>query len=686
MTVRYFDSVNGNDSNNGLTPATAWASYDNKSTSCGPGDTLLFARDTVQNINTIYRQVSNGTSTSNVTYVGAYGTGANPIFRNPASLGNMILNSSNAKFVTYEDLDFDCTVTSGTGVSPLYISTQTSGTCNDLIFRRCIFRNSSYGSGFNVNQELAATNAPNNILLEDCLSYNNFAHGYIFTGYNITVNRCYSYGNGWGTGAHGFSSYRIRETHTSGWSFVSGNTYSKVISKANVYYVRLTAGAQQGTYPILFKNTTTPTTPGAGEFGYSGSTIYVNLGADPNTHTLSVSFGVGGYGINYKDCVAFSNQAYALYPYHEGHGFAFDDFTSFSSMDRCISTGNQGAGVSINQGEYVTITNCVFANNDYYGISASGMPNHTICNNLLYGNGKGLPAGTYAEMLIQSFMSSLTVKNNIIRAKGGIDKGIWLSTLTATNNDISNNMVYGDYSESNVFSGTGTPLTTSKNLFQYSVFIGTTGSAAFPTGWVNVGSNPTSVTLMAATTVNGVSTEYVQHRRIAGNGTFEGFSQTVNGLATGINYAFALWVRCPTGVACPDLKLYTGSGVPNTVTIATAAQLSTYKKDVWVRVGTNVTFSTLPSLMGIGTTGPSAGAGVDIALPQMWQGLCFMDLFGVDSVNTYSVNPQVNQNTLTLEDFSTVKGLGASVGITLDAKKQVYSNPPSIGPWEHRGR
>jgi len=687
MTVRYFDSINGNDANNGLTPATAWASYDNKSGSCGPGDTLLFARGTVQNINTIYRQVSNGTSTSNVSYMGAYGTGANPVFRNPASLGNMILNSSNAKFVTYEDLDFDCTVTSGTGVSPLYISTQTSGTCNDLTFRRCIFRNSTYGNGFNVTQENTATNAPNNLLLEDCLSYNNMGHGYVFTGYNITVNRCYSYGNGWGTGAHGFSSYRIRDDHTSGWTSVGGGVYSKVISKTNVYYVRVAAGTQSAVYPLLLKNTSTPTTPNAGEFGYSGSTIYVNLGGDPNSHTLTVAYGTGGYNIYYKDCVSFSNYAYALYSYHEGHGFAFDDFTSFSSMDRCASIGNQGSGISVNQGESITVTNCVLANNQYYGISVVGLPNHIVNNNLFYGNGSGLPAGTYAEVSVQSLSSAVTIKNNIIRSTGAIvDKGIWVGALSSSGNDITNNIIYGDYSESNTFSGTNTSLTSSKNLFQYPVFVGTTGNANFPTGWVNVGSNPTATTLAAATTVNGVSTEYVQHRRIGGNGTFEGISQAISTIGTGTNYAFSVWVRCPTGVTCSNLSLYTGTGTPAVINLIVATQFTTYKKDVWFRVGGNFTMSVAASQIGIGSTGPSAGAGIDIALPQIWAGRYFGDTLGWDSTGNYSLNPMVIPSTLTLDNSSPVKGLGVYAGLSLDSKKQAYLNPPSVGPWELRNK
>ncbi|WPK37749.1 hypothetical protein [Escherichia phage AV124] len=98
------------------------------------------------------------------------------------------------------------------------------------------------------------------------------------------------------------------EMHTSGW-VLSGNIYSKVINYTSVMQVVVTTMTEtiadkDDFYLKLVQNTTTPTTPGLGQYGYSGSTIYVRLpdDSDPNTHQIEVSrrnFGVGtvGFGL-----------------------------------------------------------------------------------------------------------------------------------------------------------------------------------------------------------------------------------------------------------------------------------------------------------------------------------------------------------------------------------------------------
>jgi hypothetical protein len=79
--VFYVDSVHGNDSNTGLSPAQAWQSLSKVAAAkLQPGDVVAFARgDTFTGSATID---SGGTASAPVTFA-AYGTGAAPVLTNP---------------------------------------------------------------------------------------------------------------------------------------------------------------------------------------------------------------------------------------------------------------------------------------------------------------------------------------------------------------------------------------------------------------------------------------------------------------------------------------------------------------------------------------------------------------------------------------------------------------------------
>lgn len=683
MAVRYFDSVLGNDSNDGLTPATAWASVDNKMGSCVGGDTILFARGTTQIINGLYRQFPNG-SISAPTYVGAYGTGALPVFKNPTSNGSMIFNASNSSYVIYEDLDFDASYTSGAGNNQcIYLSAQGVGASNNITFRRCIFRN-SLGNGSYIGQETTASNAPYSILLEDCVSFSNGAHGYLCHGYNVVYNRCVAYNNGLSTGAHGFSAYRLRDNVTSGWTLVSGNVYSQTMTRSNYYYVRINSGAQASVYPQLFKNTTTPTTPGAGEWGFAGGVMYINIGANPSGHTLTCAYGGGGYNIKYNNCVAFGNHAYPIYPYHEGHGIALDDFTSFSEINNCWSINNEGAGVSINQGENNIVRNCVLANNDYPGIALAGYPTHYINNNLLYNNNRTTPYTT-GEILLTGRTSSLDIKNNVIYSTYA-KYGILSSSLDKTGTVISNNLIYSPLAEQHKWRGTSSTATYSNNILPYALFEGTNGASQRPTGWGQSGAQSATTTLTGPEVVAGVSTKVVQFRRIAASGTLEGMQVTMS-LSANKTYTAALYVRIPSAVTASDIIFYYPGLLPNQNTFISSANLAALPKDVWIRLC--YTFSTTTgsqTIFAIGSQSAGIGEGFDLALPQLNEVPVYNFVEGTWETNTYVVNPALRSD-LTISNASAVKGKGLVLSLNgKDINGVQREVPPSLGPWEARGR
>jgi hypothetical protein len=85
--------------------------------------------------------------------------------------------------------------------------------------------------------------------------------------------------------------------YTSGWASLGGGVWSQTISSPAIGSISLvmvttlteTIG-DRSFWLRLQKNTATPTTPAAGQFGISGTTCYVRLPADanPNSHTIEV--------------------------------------------------------------------------------------------------------------------------------------------------------------------------------------------------------------------------------------------------------------------------------------------------------------------------------------------------------------------------------------------------------------
>lgn len=106
------------------------------------------------------------------------------------------------------------------------------------------------------------------------------------------------------------------EIHTGGFSG-AGPVYSKTISYTSVMQVVVTTltetvADRDDFYFKLVQNTDTPTTPAAGQYGYSDGVIYVRMPDDsnPNLHKIEISrrnFGVAtiGFGLlTVNDCVA----------------------------------------------------------------------------------------------------------------------------------------------------------------------------------------------------------------------------------------------------------------------------------------------------------------------------------------------------------------------------------------------
>lgn len=82
---------------------------------------------------------------------------------------------------------------------------------------------------------------------------------------------------------------------TSGWTHVGGGVYSRAVAigtdAAPVALVPTLLDRDGQSTRIFTRNTATPTTPAAGEYGYTGGTYYLRLPGDanPNQHTVEIA-------------------------------------------------------------------------------------------------------------------------------------------------------------------------------------------------------------------------------------------------------------------------------------------------------------------------------------------------------------------------------------------------------------
>jgi len=437
MATYYFDAVNGSNSNGTGSLSNPWQFYDGKQASILAGDRALFKRGTLQIIDSLYLYFRSGTQAV-PTYYGVYGEGNARVTWFCTNTWGHLFNGSNTSWVTIEDFNFNCSNQSG---GSIYWAAQAAGSVTGIVLRRCSFYGSTVGTGLSFNKEIAATvGSITNCLVEDCDAYDNGAHGFAATGAsNIIFRNCRAWENGARAvdGGHGFSARALRQTYTSGWSLVSGSIYTRPlnVNETDVYYVQT-----NGTYGRCYKNTTTPTTPALGEFGVSGGLLYLNIGVTPNGVSVGYAFW-NCSGIIWEDCESFHNIWNQTAPYHEGHGFAFDDYTQDSIIRRCYSHDNEGLGISNNRGDRNIIESCLIVGNWQSGITAQASDDLLVRHNTLVNNNIGIGSHNGEIRFSSIYQRNHTVYNNHIKARTsgntyGIDSEPLATNIVAKNNNI----------------------------------------------------------------------------------------------------------------------------------------------------------------------------------------------------------------------------------------------------------
>lgn len=418
MTTWYFDSVNGLDANDGLTPETAKQKY--TITGTVAGDTFLFKRGTTQTVTASYQAVRNGTSETGHTRYGAYGEADVPysIWKYGAASGSMILNASQSKYIDFEDMYFDMTG-SNCRYSILFASQSGTETVGNSV-RRCFFQGadsaSRIGSGLDIVQQPDSSAVwPRDFVVEDCEFFDNASHGLIIVGgRNIIVRRCKFYRNGAydPDGGHGFSSRWNRTDATSGWTNTSSTIWQRTLAavETDVYYVQTNVAA----HLRLRRTAGSQTAPAAGEFGVSAGVLYINAASASNPSTQAVRYAWGRCsGLVIEDCEAYDNYWNEAAGYHEGHGFAFDDFTEDSQFIGNKSYNNQGVGFSVNRGDRNIIRSNIAYGNWQSAVMMNPCDDLQVVNNTFQNNNGG--TGAYpGEVFSWGYSKDAVISNNIL--------------------------------------------------------------------------------------------------------------------------------------------------------------------------------------------------------------------------------------------------------------------------------
>lgn len=210
----YVDATGGSDSDDGLTPDTAWQTLTKvNSVSYNPGDVILFKRgETFSGSITIARSGARG----NKIIYGAYGSGARPIINGSAAYALHV--SVSYSWLAFYSIDF----AGATGTS---IPTVRANS-HDLYFYDCIFRDSAayigfvsysssgaeiynvtvvnctatgnYKTGFYCSSGTGVS-GPTNVLFYNCTAYSNgndiYADHGFYVGFGVIVDNCISYSN-----------------------------------------------------------------------------------------------------------------------------------------------------------------------------------------------------------------------------------------------------------------------------------------------------------------------------------------------------------------------------------------------------------------------------------------------------------------------------------------------------------
>jgi hypothetical protein len=248
-----------------------------------------------------------------------------------------------------------------------------------------------------------------NILIADCVVAGFPGHGFATNGtmgellangrwHGVDLVNCLAINCGRQFDTHGFTAYSggVNLSWSGTWTLVSGNVYSRNMSTQyarnvpdiDAVFWQVNASAERFQF---VKNTATPTTPADGEFGFDVGTqlLYVNKGSAVGGSELFSTVVRPVKGVRRINCRAVGTQVPvpSITGALEGHGFAFDDFTSDCADIWCESIGSRGHGWTINLGNRNRIIQPVISRCRHAMVKGNFGWNHAITRGSMSGYG-----------------------------------------------------------------------------------------------------------------------------------------------------------------------------------------------------------------------------------------------------------------------------------------------------------
>jgi hypothetical protein len=453
---KYVDPDSGSDSNNGNSPAAAYRTLGTASSNTSTGRQRIRCKrgtfETRPALSPYGFRI--GTAVGAEFVYDTYGDADEPfrLFTAPGS-DDIAWMLGGTQFVEVNDWIFDSQFRPA---RPFNLQSNSANITN-VLFRRCKFMNGGGSgtprSGFTADAKLAGFNI-RKVTWDDCDFGYNGAHGLLRVGdVQSTDIRCKSYGNGRMDGAHGVSSLAYRDTPT---SWAGGPVYSKAVANTPLQLVTTSS-----TYPMPAYAGATAT-PGAGNWGFTGGTIYLDLNGE-NVNSISVTYSYTTCGPNYSYLGEYyDNLAYSPYPYVEGAGWQADDF-SIGFAIGCRSYNNQGPGFAFNIGANKGgATGCLAYNNGRFGMVANRATGLLIPNNALVRNARNTAGSSDNSEFNVSSGSAAAIRNLIVVTDKGY--GLEVGANSASGTSLDKAFIYGATID-DVLGVTGTGVTNADPRF-----------------------------------------------------------------------------------------------------------------------------------------------------------------------------------------------------------------------------
>ena len=204
---------------------------------------------------------------------------------------------------------------------------------------------------------------------------------------------------------------------TSGWSADGDGVYSRAATvdpTSGVWVTSLTETIGDRTFILtLDKNTSTPTTPGVGEYGWASNVLYVKLpsSADPNSHTIELSLSSGATITS--DCAALELQSGVLKFHNPGGVYAPSG--NLTATDCVGRHGGSSRGIwATNNAANMRLTRCYGwrSANDGFNVHGTGKTLLVDCDGS-YNDDEGASAHDTATMTVIGGRYGFNVQSGI---------------------------------------------------------------------------------------------------------------------------------------------------------------------------------------------------------------------------------------------------------------------------------